>query len=434
VLEKRRIRYSSGFPPFGLDSTSFLAYLSPLASGVQNQRHGDSQLAQASTGERLRRGVERTAIAGTLRIAFLMDNMKFSGGRKLLVEYALFLRHLGHQVNIFARDLRGPLRELAQPSVVSDSAKHEIPQVDLVVASDLKAVQSALSIRAGKVIHFCQGFQAVELEQRLRDWKPPSRFRITELSQTWRLYQKRFAWKRRIRRLDRIYRSPTHLIVVSHHLKAILERRYGKPVQVCRNGVHRELFFPQRDVTMEPFSQRCPCRVICVGPYEVGTKGIPETIEAIRLAKSARLPVHFIRVSPQPLHPAEKSSGLVDEFHQNLSQQQLGEVFRSCNVYVSNSRAGEGFGLPAMEALSCGLICLLSEIPCYRGFANRTDFCVFVPQCAPPETATALDQLMSAPPSLRANLRRNGLEVAGEYGFERTCERFASVLERIASA
>ena len=64
-------------------------------------------------------------------------------------------------------------------------------------------------------------------------------------------------------------------------------------------------------------------------------------------------------------------------FSSNLSADELLAKYRNCRVYVSASR-WEGFGLPLLEAMSCGKPCVVSDIPSHKAIieASRVGVCV----------------------------------------------------------
>jgi glycosyltransferase involved in cell wall biosynthesis len=367
-----------------------------------------------------------------LSIAVLTDHLKFSGGRKQLLEYAAYLIARGHHVDTFALSAEGELADLCKPRVVGQFSRKTLPDADLLISSQPRYVEAAVSSGRGRVIHFCQGSQVIDLEYRIESGLVPPRIGQRRFLRGWHLRRKQQQWKRKIETLDRIFKLPATLVTVSPHLQVALEQRYGQPVHLCRNGVHREFFFESPAALPDSFDENRPCRIVCAGPADQTVKGIPDTIEAVRLVKSRGCPVEFVRVSPSGYDAEQWQSGVIDECHARLNQRQLGKLFRSCDLFVSNSLEGEGFGLPAMEALACGLSCVLSDISSYRGFNDGDDFCHFVPPQSAEATAAALWDLIYSSGKQREDLRQRALTVAADYSFETARARFATIIEELA--
>ena len=369
-----------------------------------------------------------------MRIVFLINNMNFSGGRKVFLEYAVALSSKGHDVKVFTLRNEGVLKYVVAAIEVPSFSPSNIPESDLIIATTPGDVKAGFeSRRAPRVIHFCQGFEIDDLMQRVEGKVLPLRYQGKGLVSAIKVFMKKFAWKRKIREYDKIYSLGTELITISPHLKKVLEKRYNKKVTYCGNGVKQEFFHSMPNWSPHEFSAERPCRIVSVGPIGVTFKGIPDTIEAIRIVKGWKLPVHFIRISPDPAKEGDLDGMVVDEYHKSLSSKDLGEMLRTCDIYISNSLEGEGFGLPAMEALATGLLCILSSISSYVNFSSRKDFAVFVRERNPQETADAIRKLMALTEFEIRKFRDSSIEVASEYSFEKACDRFEEALRKCGS-
>jgi glycosyltransferase involved in cell wall biosynthesis len=366
-----------------------------------------------------------------MHLVFLSDNMKFSGGRKVHFEYASFLREQGHDVEVLVQKKEGELADFLEVTVVEDFSTDNIPECDLIVGTKPLEVLDAWNSKKGKVVHFCQGFEITDLEQRLKGQVLPERYRGKGIFNNLKLKKKKKDWLKKIEKFDQIYNLPTHLVTVAKPLQQVLEKRYARPVKLCLNGVHDEFFFPA-EIYIPPAKNK-PVRIINIGPAEVTFKGIQTTLETIKILKEHGRNIEFIRVSPN-FSEAEKQNPLVDEFHEHLSQEKLGELIRSCDIYISNSTDGEGFGLPALEALSCGVIAVLSNISSYRNFSDSENFCFFVREHSPESTVDAVEFILENNPENLLITRENALKVASEYSFIKACNRFEEILVEINSS
>jgi glycosyltransferase involved in cell wall biosynthesis len=94
-------------------------------------------------------------------------------------------------------------------------------------------------------------------------------------------------------------------------------------------------------------------------------------------------------------------------------------AYSASDVFIGPSRREEGFGLPALEALACGVPCLLSDTPAHREFAG--DAAAYFADGDPAALADAIPPLLSE--ESRARARREGPAAAGEFDTARVAER-----------
>ena len=90
----------------------------------------------------------------------------------------------------------------------------------------------------------------------------------------------------------------------------------------------------------------------------------------------------------------ERRRGLTDEYHHGLAPERMPFAYRVADVFIGPSRSVEGFGLPALEALACGVPCLLSDTPGHREIAG--DAALATSPTGTRGLAAALPALLSA--------------------------------------
>lgn len=368
-----------------------------------------------------------------MHFVFLRTTMKFSGGTKLFFEYASYLRLAGHQVDVIVKRKEGVLKKALDVTLVENFNSQTIPKCDLVVATTPNDVKQAWDCKNNRVVNFCQGFPIIEFEQRISGEVVPLRFQKKGLLNKLRLTWKKKSWLKKIHTIDKIYKLPISLITVSKSLQTILEQRYNKPVQLCLNGVSSNFFYPMKNKTITKATTNRPLRIISVGPLDVSVKGITITYDAIKRLKQEGTPIHFTRVTPKAID-FEKKEPCVDQLFENVNSEEMGNILRSADVYISNSFKGEGFGLPAIEALSCGLICILTPIPSYKSFSKRNDYCYFLQKNNADATIKCIQQILNLPEYEINSIRKNALEVAANFSFEDACERFEQILINLVNS
>ncbi|MCK5940856.1 MAG: glycosyltransferase, partial [Planctomycetes bacterium] len=116
---------------------------------------------------------------------------------------------------------------------------------------------------------------------------------------------------------------------------------------------------------------------------------------------------------------------------------QMGDFYRSLDVFIgTSSGAEEGFFLPAIEAMACGVPSVLTDIPCFRNHARLVGhdrYALFVEPQDPAAMAEAI-VLAGALPDVRTALRAGGIEVAGHYHPEYHGEQLENVLLKLCGA
>jgi glycosyltransferase involved in cell wall biosynthesis len=114
----------------------------------------------------------------------------------------------------------------------------------------------------------------------------------------------------------------------------------------------------------------------------------------------------------------------------NLKEKEMAELYRSTDIFISSSLEGEGFGLPAMEALACGVPSILTEISSYQNFDARKDFAYFVPTHRPDRIAEGVLAFIEDK-GLRERCRERGIDMAKGFTLERTKKDLSNFIQSL---
>lgn len=140
-------------------------------------------------------------------------------------------------------------------------------------------------------------------------------------------------------------------------------------VRVVPSGVNTGIYFPQ-PVAHENFV------FLLVGKYEK-RKSIDETVEAFRqefgrkeypdvqLWLKADFPMFPDRI--RKLQDRVADDDRIRILSGNFSDMQMAEIYRQADAFVFPTKA-EGFGLPCLEAISCGLPVITTEVSAQSEF------------------------------------------------------------------
>jgi glycosyltransferase involved in cell wall biosynthesis len=354
--------------------------------------------------------------SGFMKIQVVDGSTRFSGGRRMLFLHANELVRRGHDVTLWVEQA-APVDWLKVEFSIcllgKRSVKH-LPPCDICLFQRWRFAPQVADARHGIPVHFCQGFEGTDAENRLARLKAHP---WQNLAERWKLW-------RRLRRLDHAYRLPTVKIVVHQPLRELIARRYRQWSYLVPYGLAEDIFFVPEEAVDRGRN------VLVVGPGSIGWKRIGDALAAVRLLKQRMADVRLIRISPEPMSDAEKQAGVVDEYHTMLPPIQMAEQYRRSAVLLVPSDATEGFGLPALEAMACGTPTVLTDIPSFRSFARPADFAWFVPVGRPEAMARALERVLTDRP-LRDRLTVRGLEVAAHYTTERSYQAMSDTLAEV---
>jgi glycosyltransferase involved in cell wall biosynthesis len=354
-----------------------------------------------------------------MKIHFVMASTRFTGGRQEMIRHGVSLFERGHAVIFWVQEstrrldwinVQVPIRQIPTEGLA------QLPLADVCIFDRVRLAAPLLKANRGKVAHLCQGFEGTDLDCKLAERRRKKGF----LGSLPGLFS---AWKRR-REIDRAYALPTAKIATHRPLVELLARRFGQQAWFVPCGLPSGIFLPMAERT---FTNRT---ILVVGPSDTSWKRVPDALQAVGLLKKNDPTIRLVRIAQHPMRDFEKQMGVTDEYHTMLTPVQMAEQYRRADLLVLTSNATEGFGLPALEAMACGLPCVLTDIPAFRAFAATGDHAHFVPVGQPEAQAKAIASLLASPAE-RARLCRRGIEVAENYRFERSSEAMELALRAI---
>ena len=342
-----------------------------------------------------------------MRIVYVFERTdQLWGGVKVALTDANWLAAKGHDVTVVSRS--GPPAWMqvrcafVQHSTLDAAA---MPDADVYVGTFWTTVPAAAeaAIRRGAAcVHYCQGYEGDNPE---------------------------FAAHRQ--RIEAVYRLPgVQHVTIAPHLTQLLRERFSSQPDEVVYVVDHDTFHPGPVRVRHPGA---PLRVGLVGPYEVPWKDLRTGIEACRLATAAGQSIQLVRVTNTQPHADEQGLPFPVEWHTRVKPAQMGDLYRSMDVFLgTSSGAEEGFFLPAVEAMACGVPCVLTDIPCFRSHGDG-DYALFVPARDPAAMAEAL-VIAGRMPDVANALSHNGIAAAQRYTQEAHGVAFEAALQRAVAA
>lgn len=323
-------------------------------------------------------------------IVFVLPATSLHGGNRIVFELAEGLAERGYRPRLVSPDPPPSWHPLRVPYEQRDVyAPGGVPAADVAIGTFWPTVGPACGSGSGYAFHLCQGFEGVHRE-----------------------------YGAILDQIDAAYRLPVPKLLVSRHLEAVLAERYGCRCHWIGQFVDHRLFRPG------PFrAEAAPLRVGVVGPFGVRSKGIPEALTGLALARRAGHALEVHRASADPLSPAEEALGVTDRFEHHLPTARMPAFYHRLDALLFSSHDEEGFPLPPLEAMASGVPVALTAI---RPFAAFPDEAVIRYPPGDPEAVVRVIAALADPERRRA-LRQAGLSTAAGYTRE-------SVLDRLEAA
>ena len=319
-------------------------------------------------------------------IVYVLPTSQLHGGIRVVFEHAEGLAGRGYDVRVVGPEPAPDWHPVRVPyTQISLYEPGAIPAADICIGTFWSTVGPACLSGAGRVFHLCQGFEGVH-----REYAPI------------------------LPQIDEVYRLPVPKLIISAHLEPVLRERYGCRCHLIGQVLDSKLFSPGPARTPDS-----TLRIGVVGPFGIRSKGIPEALRGLRMARERGMEITVWRASADPLSPAEEELGVTDRFFHRLSTPGMVDFYRSLDAYVYSSYDEEGFPLPPLEAMACGVPVALTEI---RPFAVIPEAAALrFPPGEPEALVPIVEKLLD--PERRRALAEAGLAYARSLTLDKVLDR-----------
>ena len=326
-----------------------------------------------------------------MKVAYLLESTALFGGVKVVLQQAEALARRGHRVTVVspepAPDWFRLVRARFERSSYRDSSA--LAEAEVRVATFYRTVPLALEGARGPVFHLSQGYEG-----------------------GFRYYREAGL----VGEIERIYRLPARKLAISATLAQRLESLgFGAVANVGQTFDPDEFSpGPERPANDPPV-------VLVVGAIEVESKGIDVALAGLAEFRRRGGRFRLRRISYAPPGPLERELGLdvADEYHTRLPPERMPFAYRASDLFVGSSRVEEGFGLPSLEAMACGIPCLFSDVPTHRELGGGA--ASYFADGDPGRLADALPAMLTA--EARSRARVAGPAEAARYDSAFVAER-----------
>lgn len=336
-----------------------------------------------------------------MEIAYLLESTGLCGGVKVVFRQAEKLLIKGHRAVVISTEgypswFKG--RVLFQQDNLSDLTF--LHRFDRVIATSWQILLRLYEVTAvrKKLWHLVQGYEGdyVEAESCMET-------------------------------IEHAYSLPVPKVTVSTSLAQRLNKIYPKRKFISAGqGLEDQYFFPPDDLWTRKGSV---ISIFLVGPLSISIKQISSGLRAFALARKRIPELKLVRISAIDTRSEEESMvGHIKDYYVHLTPEQVGHVFRSTRgIFLSPSGPGEGFGLPALEAMACGVPAVLTRIPAYMSFTSPCNYALFTPYDDENAMSAVLCSLVENQEEQR-RLTRRGLEVASLFSYEMVAANLEEIL------
>lgn len=323
-----------------------------------------------------------------LEITYIMVWTKVCGGSKIILEYASRLAEKGHKVNIVTYDekptwypLSDKVNFIRVPN--DEDIENYIPNSDVVVATSWKCIRKAIESDKGPVAFFEQGGSHL--------------FELDKLSE-----RKKEVVSDRIKLVPFIY-------TVSQYSADKIKEIYGKDSSIVYNALESSVFYPR-----EKERDSKETSITIVGSEDFKFKNIGEILEVIRQLKQ-RYPIrlNWITQTEPKINKDEGKDAIV-----NPPQKVIGDILRDTDIYICNSEY-ESFGLPTLEAMTCGAAVITTDTGGMRDFVVDGENALVINHHDKDDMKEKIERLINDK-SLMKRIAENGMKTASRFNWDNT--------------
>ena len=364
---------------------------------------GDWEKLELETNEKVKpQRVEKSGKEekDKLEITYLMVWTKVCGGSKIILEYANRLAEKGHKINIVTYDeypswykLSDKINFIRVPGNIE--IEKYIPDSDVVVPTSWKCIRKSIKANKGPVAFFEQGGSHL--------------FEIDRLSEL----KQRVVYER--------MQLPPFIYTVSRYSADKLREIYGRDASVMYNALEDSIFFPRKEQR-----EREETSITIVGSEDFKFKNIGEVLEVIReLKQKYPIKLNWITQTKPKVNEQEGKEAII-----NPKQRVIGDVLRDTDIYICNSEY-ESFGLPTLEAMTCGAAVITTDTGGMRDFVVDGENALVINHHDKEDMKSKIENLINDR-DLMNRIAHNGMVTASKFNWDNTIMQMEKYFRELA--
>jgi glycosyltransferase involved in cell wall biosynthesis len=218
-------------------------------------------------------------------------------------------------------------------------------------------------------------------------------------------------------RVDSTYTLPVHYVTEASWIQEHLKEHYGHRAGLVRNGIRKDIFYTQHLRTLSEDTQP---RILVEGPFRIWFKNTAMAIEIARQAGAKEMTV----LTSTPIHWLPG----VQRLHSSVPFEEVGEIYRSCDILLKLSTVEGMFG-PPLEMFHCGGTAIVFDVSGHEEYIRDGENALVVESGRYDKAFEALQELLHDRDKL-AFLRKNALKTAEEWpSWSESSEEFRQWIE-----
>lgn len=335
-----------------------------------------------------------------LNIVYLMAWTQVCGGSKIILEYANKIQEAGNNVTIITYDVKPKwykindnINFIQVPD--NENWKEYIPSCDLIVATSWKCIYTAVESKKAPVVFFEQGGAHIFDSENIN-------------------IQKKQVVQERLNLVPYIY-------TVSTYTKNKIKEVYGKDANVICNAVDNEVFYSRKSFDINKKN----IDITIIGSEDFKFKNIDDILQAIRILKQKYNNINLNWIT-QTAPTKNKEVAIV-----NPRQKEIGEILRNTDIYICNSDY-ESFGLPTLEAMTCGAAVITTDTGGMRDFAIDKYNALVIKKNNLNDIIEKTEILINDV-DLRKEISKRGMETAKKFSWENSVKQTLNYYQEISS-
>lgn len=218
---------------------------------------------------------------------------------------------------------------------------------------------------------------------------------------------------------------PLNIITISSWLKEWIKKHYDKDALVAGVGIEDKIFYPRPNILDDVQGYRI------MGIFRgFDYKGDSDLIQALNIVKREVPDINLIMVASRDTLEGLKKKNRIEfdyTYFESPSDDKLAELYSSSDLFVFASHM-EGFGLPPLEAMACGTPVVTTDSMGVRDFVEDGENALMIPPKEPEKIAESILRIYKDP-KLSEKMKKNGLETAARFTWERVVDVFEKTFQ-----